>query len=103
MIVVNYLRKVFQLTTVDFLVGPRQMVAGSNRCILRIFLKQFALYVIDDSRAEENAHRALAASQQMQLFLLWHRRTAFATRQDDGLCALRNGKLTTEFGSSSEE
>ena len=48
MVVVNNLRKVFQLAAIDALVGPRQMVAGSNGRVLRILLQEFALDVVDN-------------------------------------------------------
>ena len=63
MVVVNNLRKVFQLAAIDALVGPRQMVAGSNGRVLRIFLQELALDVVDNSGRKEDAHRALAAGQ----------------------------------------
>ena len=47
-VIVNYLRKVLELATIDLLIGPREMIAGSNRRIIRIFLKQFALHIIDN-------------------------------------------------------
>ena len=46
-VVVNNLRKVLELATIDFLIGPRKMIAGGNGRVLRIFLKQFALHIVD--------------------------------------------------------
>ena len=92
-VVVDNASKVLQLTTIDFLVGPCQVVAGGNGRVLRIFHQKFPLHIIHDSGREEDAHRALALGQKMQLFFLGHRGTTLATRQDDGLCALRDGKL----------
>ena len=48
MIVVDDLGKVFELTTIDLLVWPREMITGSHGRVLRILLKQFALHIIDD-------------------------------------------------------
>ena len=39
----------------------------------------------------------------MQLFLLWHRRTAFTTSENDSLATLRNRELALQFCGSSEE
>ena len=39
----------------------------------------------------------------MQLLLLRHWRTPFTTRQDNGLCALRDGKLTAQLGCRGQE
>ena len=61
--------------------------SGSNRL-------NNLLHIIDDRCGKENAHCALATGQQMQLFLLGHGCTAFATSEDDGLAALRNRELT---------
>ena len=47
-IVVDNLRKVFQLATIDLLVWPRQMVTGGNGRILRVFLQEFALHIVDN-------------------------------------------------------
>ena len=48
-VVVNNLGEVLELAAIDFLVGPGKMIAGGNGRVLRIFLKQFALHVVDDS------------------------------------------------------
>ncbi len=47
-VVVNNLRKVFQLATIDLLVWPRQVVTGGNGRILRVFLQEFALHIVDN-------------------------------------------------------
>ena len=60
-----YLGEIFEHTTIDALVGPSEVVTGSNGRILGIFHEQFLLYVIHNGSAQEDAHRALAASQQM--------------------------------------
>ena len=69
------------------------MVAGSDRCVLRIFHQQLPLHIIDNGGREEDAHGALALGQQVQLFLFGHRSPPLASRQDDGLCALRDSEL----------
>ena len=79
------------------------MIAGSNGRVLRIFLKQFALHVVDNRCRKEDAHRRLAACQEMELFLLGHGSTAFATCEDNGLTTLRNRKLALQLGSSGQE
>ena len=56
-IIVNQLGQVLELTAIDALVGPRQVVAGSDGGVLRIFLQQFALHIVDDDGTEEDAHR----------------------------------------------
>ena len=55
-VVMNDACEVFQLTTEDTLVGPGEVVAGCNGCVLRIFHQELALDVINDRSAEENAH-----------------------------------------------
>jgi hypothetical protein len=55
----NNLCEVFQHTTIDVLVGPCQMVAGSNGSILWVFLQEFALHIIDNGGREEDTHGAL--------------------------------------------
>ena len=94
LVVVNYLCEVFQLAAINLLVGPGEVVAGCDGRVLGIFLQQFSLHVIHNSGREEDAHRALAASQQVELLLLGHWRTSFATGKDDSLCAFGNGELT---------
>ena len=59
-VVVNNLRKVLQLAAIDALIGPRKMIAGCNGRVLRIFLKQLALHVVDDSCRKEDALRSTA-------------------------------------------
>ena len=48
MVVVDNLREVFENAAIDALVWPREMIAGSHRGVLRIFLKEFTLHIIDD-------------------------------------------------------
>ena len=36
-VVVNNLRKILELTAIDLLIGPRQVIAGSDGCVLWIF------------------------------------------------------------------
>ena len=48
-VVVNNLRKVLQLATIDLLIGPGKMIAGCNGRVLRIFLKEFALDIVNNS------------------------------------------------------
>ena len=91
------LRQVFEHAAVDRLVGPSEVVAGSHGRILGIVLQQLRLHIIDDPRAEEDAHRALATRQQVQLLLLRHSGTPFATREDDGLRLLGDGELRAEL------
>ena len=102
-VIVDNLGKVFQHAAVDALVGPCEVVTGSDGRILGIFHQQFPLHVVNDGSAEENAHGALAASQQVQLLLLGHGRAALATREDNSLGALGDGELAPQFGSSSKE
>ena len=93
MVVVDNLGQVFELTAIDALVGPGEMITGGNGGVLWVLLKQFSLHIVDNRCGEENAHRRLATGQQMQLFFLGHRRTAFTTRQDNRLASLRDGEL----------
>ena len=103
MVVVDNLGEVFEDSAIDLLVRPREMIAGGNGCILGIFLKEFALDIIDDGGAEEDAHRALATSQQMQLFFLRHGCAALATGENNRLATLRNRELALQLGSSCKE
>ena len=93
MVVVDNLREVFQDSSIDLLVWPCEMIAGSHGCILWVLHKQFTLHIIDDGGRKEDAHRTLAASQKMELFLFWHGGAPFTTSEDDGLTTLRDGKL----------
>ena len=102
-VVVDDLGEIFEHTTIDLLVWPCEMITGGDGGILWVFLKEFALYIVDNGGREEDAHRALAASQKMKLLFFWHGGTAFATSKDDGLATLRNCELALQFGSSSEE
>ena len=99
----NNLGKVFEHTAIDFLVWPGEVITGSNGRILWVFHQEFALHIVDDSSREEDAHRRLAAGQQMQMLLLWHRGATFTTCEDNGLRALRDGKLAPQFSRCSEE
>ena len=56
-VVVNYLGEILQNASIDLLVWPGEMITGSNRGVLWVFLKQFALHIIDDGGCEEDAHR----------------------------------------------
>lgn len=48
--------KILELAAVDTLVGPCEVVAGCNGCVLRIFHQEFALDFIHNSGTEEDAH-----------------------------------------------
>ena len=61
------------------------------------------MHIVDDGCREEDAHRTLATGQQVQLFLVWHRCTPFASCKDNGLATLRNGELTLQLGSGGKE
>ena len=50
MIVMNDLCEVFELASIDFLIGPCEMITGCDGCIFWIFLKEFALDIIDYRR-----------------------------------------------------
>ena len=102
-VVVNHLGEVLQLATINLLVWPGEMIAGGNGRVFRIFLKEFPLHIVHDSCAEEDAHCALAPGQEVQLLPLRHGCSAFATREDDGLCPFGDGELTLQFGCCSEE
>lgn len=47
-VVVNNLGEVLELAPIDFLIRPREVVAGGDRCVLGVFLKEFALHIIDN-------------------------------------------------------
>ena len=47
-VVVDNLGEVFQLASIDLLVWPCEMIAGSDGGVLWIFLKEFALHIIDN-------------------------------------------------------
>ena len=59
-VVVDNLREVFENAAIDTLVWPREMITGSNGGVLGVFLKQFALHIVDNRCREENAHCTLA-------------------------------------------
>ena len=92
-VVVYDLCQVFQHAAIDLLVGPRQMVAGSHGRVLRVLRQQLLLHVINNGGREEDAHRRLAAGQQVQLLFLGHRCASLATGQDNGLRLFRDGEL----------
>ena len=60
-----------------------------------MFQKLF-LDLSGNTGAQEDAHRALAGGQFMQLLFLRHGGTSFATRKDDGLHLFWNGELGAE-------
>ena len=45
LVVVDNLREVFQYASINLLVWPRQVVAGCNGGVLRIFHQEFALLI----------------------------------------------------------
>ena len=79
------------------------MIAGGDGRVLGVFLKQFPLHIIHDGGTQEDAHRTLAACQQVQLLLFGHGSASLSAGQDDGLSALGNGELAPQLGSSSKE
>ena len=95
MIVVNHLGEVLQLATINLLVWPGEMIAGSNGRVFRVFLKKFPLHIVHDGCAEEDTHCALAPGQEVQLLPLGHWCASFPTGEDDGLCPFWNGELTS--------
>ena len=92
--------KVLEFASVDVLVGPGQMIAGSYGCILWILLQQLCLHVVHNGSAEEDAHGALASGEEVQLLLLRHRCASFPSSEDDGLGPFRNGKLASKLSCS---
>ena len=102
-VVVNNFCKVFQLATINLLVGPCQMIAGGDGRVLRVFLEEFLLNIIDDGGRKEDAHGRLALGKQMKLLLLGHRSAAFATSKDNGLRMFGYRKLTSQFSSCSKK
>lgn len=85
--------QILELTTVDALVGPGQVVACGNGCLCRILLKELCLHIIHDAGAEEDAHRALTARQQVEFLFFWHGRASFTSGEDDGLAPFGDGEL----------
>ena len=79
------------------------MIAGCNGGVLWVLLKQFTLHIIDDGGREEDTHRTLTASQQMQLLPFRHWCAPFASCQDNRLCALWNCELALQLCCCSEE
>ena len=101
--VVNDFGEVLELTTIDFLVRPCEVVACCDRCVGRVFLQEFSLYVIHNGGAEEDAHGALTLGEKVQLLFLWHGGSPFATGENDGLSTFGNRELASQFCGSSEE
>ena len=99
----DYLCQILQHAAIYPLVGPGEVVAGGNGCVLGILHEQFPLHVIDNGGAQEDAHRALALGQQVQLLLLGHGRATLTTGEDDSLGALGDGELAPQFSSGSKE
>ena len=94
-VVVDNLGEVFEYTTIDALVGPREVVASSDRSVLWVFLQEFPLHIIYNGGTEEDAHGALALGEEVQLLFLGHGGAAFASGEDDGLGAFGDGELTS--------
>ena len=69
------------------------MVTGGYRRIFGIFLQQFALHLVYNTRAEEYAHRTLRPRHEVELFPFGHGCPSFAAGQDDTLHFFGNGKL----------
>ena len=103
MVVVDDLSQVFELAAINLLIRPCKMIAGCNGGVFRILLKQFSLDIINDGGREEDAHRALALSQQVELFFLRHRSPTLPSCEDYRLTTLRNRKLTLQLSCCSEE
>ena len=103
MVIVDDLRQVFELAAINLLIRPCEMIASCDGGILWILLKQFTLDIIDDGGTEEDTHRALALSQQVELFFLRHGSPALPSCEDNRLATLRDRELTLQFGSCSEE
>ena len=102
-VVVHDFCQVFQLSPVNTLVGPGEVVASRHWRVGRIFLHQLFLHIVHDGGAEKDAHGALALGEQMDFLALWHRCAAFSSGEDDGLTFFRNGELAFQFGCSCEE
>ena len=103
LVVVDNLRQVLELATIDLLVRPCEMIAGGYGGILWVLLKQFTLHIVDDRGTEEDTHRALTLGEQVELFFLRHRCATFASCQDNRLTALRNRELALQLGGCCEE
>ena len=95
--------EIFELTAIDLLVGPSEMIAGGNWGVFWIFHQEFSLNIVNDRGGEENAHRALTASKQVELFLFWHWGATFATGKNDGLASFWDSELALEFSSGGKE
>ena len=50
-IVVNDFGKIFQYATIDFLIWPREVIAGGYGSIFWILHQEFALHIVDDGCA----------------------------------------------------
>ena len=85
--------QVLELTTVDALVGPGQVVASGDGSVSRILLKELCLHIIHDAGAEEDTHCALASCQQVEFLFLWHGCASFTSGKDDGLAPFGDGEL----------
>ena len=103
LVVVDNLRQVLELATIDLLVRPCKMIAGGYGGVLWVLLKEFALHIVDDGGREEDTHRTLTFRQQVQLFFLRHRGAPFASCEDNRLCALWYRELTPQLCRSGEE
>ena len=97
-------RQVLQLSSEDFLVGPRQAVAGSHRRIGRIApRKQLVLHLLRQGGREEDAERSPMTSQCLQALPFGHGRPSLATRQDDGLRPSGHRQLASQSRCGSQE
>ena len=103
LVIVDNLRQILELASIDLLVWPSQVIAGGYGRILWVLLKELALHIVDDRSTEEDAHRALTLGEQVELFFLRHRGSTFATSQDNRLTTLRNRELALQLGCCSEE
>ena len=65
MILLHYLGQILELTAVNALVLPSEMIASGYGRLRRIFHEQFALHIIHDGGTQEDAHRALTTGQQV--------------------------------------
>ena len=65
LIVMHYLRQIFELSPIDALIFPSQMITGSNGRVFRVFLQKFVLHIINDGCGKEDAHRTLRTGQQV--------------------------------------
>ena len=68
-----------------------------------IFFQKLLLHLLSNACAQEDAHGALRAGQQMKLFTFGHRGTSLATGQDNGLYMLRDSELRLQLGCCCQE